>query len=138
DVLGEQVGEAVDDAGRLGALGGGDQAQVARGRGDVGVAWQDAEHGEVEGLGDLGGVAWRAGLVEDHAGDVDARVPRGHAVHDGADRARGAGDVDHQHDRGAGQGCQVSRGGEATATHSAVVQAHDPLDHRHVGAAGAV
>ena len=79
-----------------------------------------------------------ADLVDDDAGDLDVGVEGPVAVHDRGRAARHRGGVeDEQHGR-AEQLRHVRRGGQLAAARGAVEEPHDALDHRDVGAGGAV
>jgi hypothetical protein len=71
--------------------------------------------------------------VEHDGGQVNCRVEGREAVDDGGDRAGHGFGVDYQEHRCVQEAGDV-RGGRGRAVRSAVEQAHDPLDHQHVGA----
>ena len=76
-------------------------------------------------------------LVEDHAGDRDARVVMHAAERDRGRRLRLAGDVDHQHDRPAEQRREIgARAGVSVRARHAVEQPHRAFDDDEVGAVG--
>ena len=135
-VLGDLTGQPVQRCGRLGSLGHRHEPEMARRCLDAGVPWQDAEHrdaGRLQGSDDLVGVAYGAGLVQDHPGDAGVRVEGVQAVHPGGGGPGDLGDVQHQHHRRGDHPGHVRGGGPAVTTHPAVEQSHHALDHRDVG-----
>ena len=139
DQLGGLLGEAVEGADGVGALGGRDQPEVARRGADPGVARQDTEHRQAGGLdtrAHLMGVARRPRLVEDDADDVDGRIEGPQPVQGGRDRAGSRRDVGDEDDRGAREGGQVGGRREAAGADPSVEQAHHPFYDCHVGGRG--
>ena len=117
------------------AFGHPDQAQVTARHDHRGQPRDDPQNRH-SGLGDtvagLSLMAWRADVVQDHAGHPDRVVEPREAVDDGADAAGDSGAVDHEHHRRLDESGHVGAGGEATRSGGAVEQAHDALDDRDV------
>ena len=130
--------DVVERRGRLAALGGGHETEVARGHVHRRVPRQHAPDGDadrLDGSSSLLAVARGTRLVEDDPDDGESRVDRRHAVHGRGDRARGRGDVDDEHDGRPRQGRHVGAGGEALRPEPTVHEPHDALEHRDVGGA---
>ena len=131
-------GKAVDQRGKFAVFAGLNEAEVALGQGQRGLARQRAEDGNIEhgdGVGDERAVAFAADAVEDHARDVHRRIVRGKASHQGRGRLRLPRDIEHEQDRQAKMRSEVGR--RATlpgCCRGAVEQAHDAFDHDDIGA----
>ncbi|HVF73925.1 MAG TPA: hypothetical protein VM938_02655 [Acidimicrobiales bacterium] len=100
------------------------------------ISSQNPEHGNAggdEGFLEHGGVAVAAHLVEDHARHAHRWVEGGEAVHEGGHRAAHGLGVDHEHDGGVEQGGHVRGAGGSAVVGGTVEEAHDALDHQHVG-----
>ena len=116
-----------------------DEAEVALGHLQLGVAGQRAEHRDVrQRLAQQRGVGLAADAVEDHARDVHVGVERAIAVDDRRDRARHRGRVDDQHDRCMEQLRHVGGRGQLAPPGCAVIEPHHTLDDGDVRAVRAV
>ena len=138
--------------GGTGTLGGGDQAQMAGRRGDLGRAADravDRDPGDGQGVAEQPFVPVRRDPVEDHPGHRRARIEPGEAGRDGGHRASHRGGVDDQDDGRAQQPRDVGRGAEAGISRAwagagagsrvrAVEQAHHAFDDGDVRAPGRV
>ena len=138
DLFGHRRRQPVDAVGGRVDLVGRDQAEVALGDLERGVALDRAEHGDVgialERGAQLALVARPADLVEDHAGDAHLGIEVPVAENQRRDAAGHAHGIDHQHHRRAQQ---PRKRGVAVAALGidAVEQSLVALDHGETGIA---
>ena len=131
-----QLTQATDAGQGFGrALGDRDQAEMAAGRGDLGIASQHAEHRGHAGKGCAQQllVAVARDPVEDHPREAQILVVGSEPVDERGNRPAHRGTVDHEYDGGVQQLGDV-RGRPELGRAFPVVQAHDALDDGDVGA----
>ena len=135
-------GEAIEQRHQIGMLARLHQAEMALRQSERGLARQRADNRHAEcgdRVRDQGAMPFAADAVQDHAGDAHARIVRCEATHQRCSRLRLPRHVDDKDDRQAEMRGEVGGGAAAAGRRAgAVEQAHDALDHQHVGAGSGV
>ena len=134
-----RIGEALQPCVELLGLAGLDEAEMALGQGEVGIAHERAEHRQPDAghaVLDQPAMALARDLVQHHAGDRDARIVPGAAERDGGGRLRVARHVEHENHRPAEQGGDVGAGSRAAdLLADAVEEAHGAFGDDEIGLA---